>query len=164
MSTAKTIFPPVLLAALFLFGGCPRADEATGIGHEPKTSLEPRAEARAHEDGNYRGIFADGDAIQVNIEFTLRDGLVTDASFRHLRRDENYNLDATEEPYKLVVQQYHEALNHLVGKKLEDHLGDLYEPGSIVTVEVDGYSGATIRSNKLISAIRDALNRGPYSY
>lgn len=36
--------------------------------------------------------------------------------------------------------------------------------GELVTLEVDGYSGATIRANKIISAIRDALNRGPYQW
>ena len=119
---------------------------------------------QTYEDGTYRGIFADGPDIQVNVEFTLKDGVVTEASFRHLRRDENYNIDAEADPYKSVVAMYRESLDYLVGKNLQEHLRDLYTPEDIVTVEVDGYSSATIRSAKIISAIRDGLNRGVYSY
>ena len=117
-----------------------------------------------HHDGTYRGIFADGPDIQVNVQFVLEDGIVKQASFRHLRRDENYNIDAEKEPYSLVIKQYLEALAHLEGKSLSKHLSDLYSPENIVETQVDAYSSATIRSNKVVSAIRDALNRGVYSY
>ncbi len=117
-----------------------------------------------HEDGTYRGIFADGDSIQVNVEFTLEDGKITKASYRHLRRDDDYFLGAGDEPYKSVVRQYMEALDYLVGKDLEKHLPGLYSPEEIVATEVDGYTSATIRSSKIISAVRDGLNRGVYSY
>lgn len=121
------------------------------------------SEQRQHADAVYRGAFIDEGFIQVNVQFTLKDGIVKEASFRHLVGSKvDYNLDTEEEPYRSVVNQYQEALQHLVGKPLSEHLPDLYNPGSIVTREVDGYSGATIRANKIISAIRDALNRGPY--
>lgn len=123
-----------------------------------------RSEMYSHENGTYRGFFIDGDVIQVVVQFTLHDGTVTAASFRRLHRNDQYNLDTDQEPYRSVIQQYREALGYLVGKNLNQHLADLYAPGNIVTTEVDGYSGATIRSNKLISAIRDGLNRGVYSY
>ena len=117
-----------------------------------------------YEDGTYRGIFADGDAIQVNVEFTLEGGKVAEASFRHLRRDDDYFLGTEEEPYKSVVRQYQEALEHLVGKDLSVHLDDLYKPEEVVSTSVHGYTAATIRSSKIISAVRDGLNRGVYSY
>lgn len=119
---------------------------------------------RDHEDGTYRGVFIDRDKIQVNVEFALKDGIVTKASFRHLIGVDNYRLGIDEEPYRSVIQQYQEALSHLVGKSLDIHLNDLYTPEDIVTTQVDGYTAATIRSNKIISAIRDGLNRGVYSY
>ncbi len=121
-------------------------------------------DAKIQEDGVYRGVFIDGDSIQVNVEFELEDGVVKEASFRHLRRDDDYHLTAEEEPYRSVIKQYKEALEHLVGKDLEAHLKDLYEPENIVETDVDGYTSATLRSNKIVSAIRDALNRGVYSY
>lgn len=123
------------------------------------------SESRTYPDATYRGGFMDEGSIQVNLEFTLEDGVVTEASFRHLvGADPTYNLDNEEEPYKSVVAQYKEALQYLVGKPLRDHLRDLHDPASIVDLKVDGYTAATIRSNKIISAIRDALNRGPYEY
>lgn len=123
-----------------------------------------RPEQRTYEDGTYRGVYIEKDAVQVQIQFTLKEGTMTAASFRHLWQDEHYRLKTDKEPYRSVIQQYQEALDHLVGKKLAEHLADLYRPGDIVTTRVDGYSGATIRANKMISAIRDGLNRGVYSY
>ena len=128
---------------------------------EPETT----SEKRSHPDATYRGAFIDEGMIQVNLQFTLVDGVVTEASFRHLvGTNPEYSLENQQEPYRSVVAQYEEALQHLVGKPLRDHLGDLYDPGRIVTLEVDGYTGATIRSTKIISAVRDALNRGPYQF
>ncbi len=125
---------------------------------------EPFDARFSYEDGTYRGIFGDGPDIQVNVQFTLEGGVVTEASFRHLRRDKNYHKDTDIEPFASVVRQYQDALDHLVGRDLERHLRDLYAPAQIVVTEVDGYSGATIRSVKIISAIRDALGRGVYRY
>ena len=149
LSCRKIFFPALVL--LVLAG-------AFGCSHIRRQSMLPP------EDGTYRGIFADGDAIQVNVEFTLAGGKVTEASFRHLRRDDDYYLGAEREPYKSVVSQYTEALEYLVGKDIEKHLPDLYSPEDIVSTEVDGYTSATIRSSKIISAVRDGLNRGVYSY
>ena len=116
-----------------------------------------------HPDGVYRGAFIDEGAIQVNVQFELVNGVVESARFRHLVGSiPAYNMNTEEEPYRSVVGQYHEALDYLVGKPLSIYLRDLYEPGKVVRSEVDGYSGATIRANKILSAIRDALNRGPY--
>ncbi len=123
-----------------------------------------RTSSSGYEDGTYRGTFADTDAIQIAVEITLSDGIVTDARFRHLRRDDKFYLGTEEEPYASVVSQYQEALAYLVGRKLDESLERLYSPEEIVRTGVDGYSAATIRSAKIISAVRDALNRGVYRY
>ncbi len=116
-----------------------------------------------YPDGTYRGVFIDRDQVQVNVEFRLENGIMTRASFRHLYGGAKYRLGVREEPFRSVVQQYQEALDHLVGKHLTTHLADLYTPEDIITTEVDGFSAATMRSSKILSAIQDALNRGPYS-
>ncbi len=120
-------------------------------------------EARMHADGTYRGVFIDRDRIEVNVQFTLRDGVVTAASFRHLRYDDHYHLHATQPPHRDVIRQHQDALDYLVGKHLETHLPDLHQPATIIPTEVDGHTAATIRGGKIISAIRDGLNRGVYS-
>ena len=143
----------VAFASLLLVSACEPVRTFTNV------------EEFAHEDGTYRGTFVDEGLIQVNVQITLQDGVVTAASFRHLvGAVPGYHLDAEEEPFRSVVAQYEEALQYLVGKPLSDHLRDLYKPGDIVTLEVDGYSGATIRSTKILSAVRDALSRGPYQF
>ncbi len=117
-----------------------------------------------HEDGTYRGIFADKNEIQVNVEFTLKDGIVTKASFRYLKGPDKYFLETEQEPYRSVIRQYKESLEYLVGKPLAQSLSDLYHPERVVQTEVDAYTSATLRSSKIISAIRDALNRGVYRH
>jgi len=148
-------------ASMIIFGVVSSLLLAACTTPQPKTI----SEARSHPDATYRGAFIDEGIIQVNLEFTLVDGIVTEASFRHLvGAIPEYNLENQQEPYRSVVAQYEEALQHLVGKPLRDHLADLYDPGRIIALEVDGYTGATIRSTKIISAVRDALNRGPYQF
>ncbi len=116
-----------------------------------------------YEDGTYRGVFIDSGEIQVNVQFTLEDNRVTSSSFRHLAysgMDYRASDDAT---IQGLLGQHEQLLEYLEGKDIREALDDLYTPGDIVTDEIDGYSGATLRGNKIISAIRDALNRGVYS-
>lgn len=120
----------------------------------------------SHEDGTYRGIFADSGDIQVSLQFTLVDNVVTDIRFRWLfYRGIDYRTNPQNDPFILGIRQQYQALiDHLVGKDIRFALKDLYQPGDIVQWEVDGRTGATLRSSKIISAARDALNRGVYSY
>ncbi len=142
-----------MLCCAFLGAGCERPVSFMNV------------EQYRHEDGTYRGSFIDQGRIQVNVQFTLENGIVTQAEFRHLVGIvPAYDWTTDVEPYRSVIRQYDEALQYLVGKRLADHLADLYTPGPIVQTEVDGYSGATIRSGKIIAAFRDALQKGVYRY
>ncbi len=151
MNASKALTTAMLATAMGISSGC--------------TTHATRTASPAYENGTYRGAFIDEGIIQVNVQITLEDGIVTAASFRHLvGAVTEYNLDTTDEPQRSVVAQYEEALQYLVGKRLADHLDDLYRPQDVITREVDGYTQATVRANKIISAIRDALNRGIYEY
>ncbi len=141
---------------LFVAGAVAAAFWAGLRAHGPGTGRP------VHADGTYRGSCIDGDRIEISLQITLRDGIVTAAQFRHLAYGE-FRLETGQEPHRSVVAQYQEALDHLVGKPPMDALEDLYEPGSIVSGRVDGFTAATIRANKIISAVRDALNRGVYA-
>ena len=118
----------------------------------------------SYEDGTYRGVFIDNNVQQVGVEFTLKDNVVTKAGFRHLEyRRINYR--TSEDPLIQGMRgQYQQLLDYLVGKDIRTSLKDLYQSGSIVTENVDAFSGATLRAGKVISAVRDGLNRGVYSY
>lgn len=116
--------------------------------------LSLTAFAATHRDGTYRGNFLDRGENQVTVEFKLEDDIVTSAKYRGLEyRGVNY----LKEEKVAVERAKHEALlTHLVGRNIDESLDDLYNPGDIEM------AGATIRSNKVRSAIKDALNRGAY--
>ncbi|MCC5910583.1 MAG: FMN-binding protein [Clostridiaceae bacterium] len=115
-----------------------------------------------YEDGRYRGVFGDRGDQQVSIQFHLEDNVLTDLSYRHLYHSGN-DYRQIEEGHELypVVVQHQDMLDYLEGKPLEA-IFDLYTPGDFIE-DIDGFTGATIRGNKVLSAIRDGLNRGLYT-
>lgn len=118
----------------------------------------------SYEDGRYRGIYVDGDEVQVVVQFDLEDNIVESVRFRQLYYGGVDYQDSDDAAIQGMEQQHIDAFEHLIGKDIRDHLDDLYEPGELGLDDVDGFTGATIRSNKIISAVRDALNRGVYSH
>ncbi len=110
--------------------------------------------ASTYRDGTYRGNFLDRGENQVTVEFKLKDDIVTSAKYRGLTYR---GVDYLKEERVAKVRDEHEALlTHLIGKNIDESLDDLYAPEDIEM------AGATIRSNKVRSAIKDALNRGAY--
>jgi len=141
-------------------------DDATRTIHiDDKSEGNAQVNITSYKDGVYRGMFADRGDIQVSVEFKIKDNIVTEVSFRQLF----YNgMDyRTEKENALIIGlrgQHEELLNYLVGKDIRTSIEDLYSPGNIVTENVDTFTGATLRSGKIISSVRDALNRGVYKY
>ncbi|MDW7671993.1 MAG: FMN-binding protein [Bacillota bacterium] len=114
-----------------------------------------------YPDGRYRGVYSDGGNQQIGIQFNLENGNLTDLTFRYLYYANISFLDmAEDDPMYPILVQYEQALAHLEGQPLAV-IFDLYEPGEFVE-DIDTYTGATLRGNKLLSAIRDGLNRGIY--
>jgi len=118
----------------------------------------------SHEDGRYRGAYIDRDGQEVVVQFDLEDNVVTAFSFRALQYGGANYLDSDDPIISGIGEQHKQAAEHLIGQDIREALTDLYEPGDLDIDDVDGFSGATIRSNKIVSAVRDALNRGVYSY
>ncbi|MCW3489053.1 FMN-binding protein [Dethiobacter alkaliphilus] len=149
----------VSFVMLLLVGlaGCPAQDNQNGNGAtapEDNTVLN-------YDDGTYRGVFIDRDEVQVNVQFALTGNTVDEISFRHLAYGGTDYRTSEDETIQAIYQQYVEAAEHLIGNDIRETLPDLYTPDFVE--DVDGFSGATIRANKIISAVRDALNRGVYS-
>lgn len=112
----------------------------------------------AYENGTYRGAFLD--AAEVEVEFVLEDNVFQSIRFRALgHRGVNY-LKTENEVEKGLAGQYQAIIDYLVGKPLSA-IADAYTPGDIAQ-DIDGFTGATVRSAKIISAINDALARGAY--
>ena len=130
-----------------------------------KSETPQVAEKVSYEDGTYRGTFSDGGDMQVGVQFKLEKNIVKEVSIRHLEyKGTDYLKEETDETIMGLAKQYEEVLEHLVDKDIRESISELYEPENIVKEEVDGFTGATVRSSKIISATRDGLNRGVYSY
>lgn len=114
-------------------------------------------------DGRYRGSFLDKGEMQVAVQFDLRDGQLQALEYRHLAYDDiDYLALAEDAPLSPVTRQYRQVADYLTGKPLHQ-LFDLYHPEQVVA-DLDGYTGASLRTSKVISAIRDGLNRGVYQW
>ena len=117
--------------------------------------------APAYADGVYRGSYMEDGAEEVALEFTLKDGVFADISYRALSyKGEDYLAPSASAAVQAIAGQFEEMLDYLTGKPVSS-VNDLYRPGEIAS-DADAFSGATIRAPKVISAIWDALNRHAY--
>ncbi|MGN0776413.1 MAG: hypothetical protein ACI4MM_07005 [Candidatus Ventricola sp.] len=123
------------------------------------TTKLPMAEPYA--DGTYRGVYMEDGGEQVALEFTIRDNCFVEITYRTLQyRGEDYLAPDAPEPMQRIAGQFQALIDYLVGKEIAS-VNDLYRPCRIVP-DVDGFSGATIRAPKVISAIWDGLGRHAY--
>lgn len=117
--------------------------------------------ADSYADGTYRGVYMEDGGEQVALEFTIRDNRFTQIAYRTLQyRGMDYLAPDAEASMQRICSQFQALIDYLVGKEIAS-VSDLYRPGEIVP-DVDGFSGATIRAPKVISAIWDGLGRHAY--
>ncbi len=155
----------LLIMGSFLLIGCDPAEETEPVEEEPveePTEEEPDVAAPQYDDGRYRGYYQDRGEEQVGVQFDIEDGAFANITFRSLAYGGVDYLGAEEgdEPYYELTGQHEQAIEYLIGQPVED-MFDLHNPGDFVD-DIDGFTGATIRANKILSAIQDGLNRGLY--
>ena len=110
--------------------------------------------ANEYRNGVYRGTFVSGQETQVEVQFNLKDDVVSKPRFRTLfYRGKDFLKD---EKLKELKEQYQAALNYTDGKKIENALEALYTPEDIPR------AGATIRASKVRAAMQNAINSGVY--
>lgn len=133
----------------------PSSSSGTGGSNQPKQEQ--------YADGTYRGTYLDNGENQVTIEFVLADNKVQSIKFRGLNyKGIDYLSDTADATTKAIADQHQQLIDALVNKDINTELEKLYKPGDIAK-DIEGFASATLRSGKIISAIRDALNRGVYS-
>lgn len=119
-----------------------------------------------YDDGVYRGVFIDGNVQQVGVEFTLENNQVKSIKYDTLNyKDINYYSETASEKTIALRKQYEALTQYLIGKNINTHLESLRFSDLIAGNTESGsdvISGATLRSGKVISAVKDALNRGVY--
>lgn len=119
----------------------------------------------AYANGVYRGAFIDGGYQQVGVEFTVLNGKIEKIDYKVLKyKDEDY-LKSDKAIIQAMAAQYGDLLKGIIGKDVEEGIKLLHSPEKLAKdakVGTDVVTGATLRSTKVSSAIKDALIRGPY--
>ena len=115
----------------------------------------------SYADGMYRGSYMEDGGEEVALEFVLSDGCFQSVVYHTLQyKGEDYLAADALEPVRRIAQQFEALTDYLIGKPVSA-VNDLYRPGDMVS-DIDGFSGATIRAPKVISAVWDALGRHAY--
>lgn len=110
--------------------------------------------AAQYADGTYRGLYISRQDTEVEIQFDLKDDVITKATYRALFYKEH---DWLKEPeYVAKNAGYLKTLEEITGKKIQDVLPTLYNDQEIET------AGATVRKGKIRAALQYGLNLGPY--
>lgn len=162
----------LLTLSLSVFAGCTNAEneakepsEEAPIEEpteEEPTEEEPEVEDQSYLSGTYRGIFEDSGEQQVSVQFKLADGMIQDMRFRHLYyKDVNYTKLEENDPLYGILAQHIQLAEYFEGKPLSS-LVDLADTSAFID-DVDVATGATLRGNKILAAIKDGLNRGLYA-
>lgn len=113
-----------------------------------------------YADGTYKGTYEDGGVEQITVEVKIENNQFLSVEYRELNYgDQDYLEEGSAEIVNAVKEQYEQAAAYLNGKDISA-LADLYDPKGIV-IDQDAVTGPTLRTNKLISAICNALSAGP---
>lgn len=94
------------------------------------------------------------------MEFEIKDNAFVSFKFRALSFRDMSCTKSEDAAIQAVGEQYLALGDYLVGKDFSA-VKDLYTPGNIAS-DVDGFTAATIRSSKVISAVYDEVARGAY--
>lgn len=106
-------------------------------------------------DGTYRGAFISGQETQVEVQFSLKDDVISATKYRTLFYKGHDWLK--EDEFIAKNEGYLKTLKEMEGKKVQTVLPTLYNQEEIET------AGATVRKAKIRVAIQSALNLGPYA-
>lgn len=110
-------------------------------------------------DGVYRGFYNDRGIEQLSVQFELQDSHFTSVVYNAINyKDGDYLADDATDIQSQVASQYEEAAAYLIGKPF-DAVTALLDPTD-VTTDRDAVTSATLRTNKLASALMDGVNRG----
>lgn len=104
--------------------------------------------------GLYRGVFVSGQETQVEVQFNLKDDIVSNPKYRTLTyKGTDYLKEKSVADQK---ERYETILKFTDGKKFKEVLEKLYKPEEI---EV---AGASVRGTKIRAAMQNAVNSGVY--
>ncbi|MDC7955851.1 hypothetical protein PKF05_08440 [Fusobacterium simiae] len=106
-----------------------------------------------YPDGMYRGVYVSGQETQVEVQYELKDDVITKAEYRTLHYKGHDWLK--EDEYIAKNGGYMKLLERITNKKIQDVLPTMYNSEEIEA------GGATVRESKVRSALQYGLNVGP---
>lgn len=107
-----------------------------------------------YPDGTYRGVYISGQETQVEVQFNLKNDVITDAKYRTLFYKGHDWLK--EDDFIAKNDGYMKLLERITNKKIQDVMPTMYNSEEIEK------GGATVREMKVRSALQYGLNLGPF--
>ena len=115
------------------------------------TKSVPKAQ---YPDGTYRGVYISGQETQVEVQFNLKNDVITSAKYRTLFYKGHDWLK--EDEYIAKNAGYLKLLERITNQKIQDVMPTMYNSEEIEK------GGATVREMKVRSALQYGLNVGPF--
>ena len=115
------------------------------------TKSAPKAQ---YPDGTYRGLYISKQDTEVEVQFDLKDDVITKITYRALQYKGHDWLK--EDEYVAKNDGYMKLLERITNKKIQDVMPTMYNSEEIEK------GGATVREMKVRSALQYGLNLGPF--
>ena len=109
--------------------------------------------AGQYPDGMYRGVYVSGQETQIEVQYELKNDVITSIKYRTLFYKGHDWLKENE--YVAKNGGYMKLLERITNKKIQDVLPTMYNSEEIEA------GGATVRESKVRSALQYGLNVGP---
>ena len=109
--------------------------------------------AGQYPDGMYRGVYVSGQETQVEVQYELKNDVITSIKYRTLFYKGHDWIK--EDEYVAKNGGYLKLLERITNKKIQDVLPTMYNSEEIEK------GGATVRESKVRSALQYGLNVGP---
>ena len=124
------------------------------VGAVSAVAATKSAPKSQYPDGTYRGLYISGQETQVEVQFNLKNDVITDARYRTLFYKGHDWLK--EDDFIAKNDGYMKLLERITNKKIQDVMPTMYNSEEIEK------GGATVREMKVRSALQYGLNVGPF--
>ena len=113
-----------------------------------------KASKAQYPDGMYRGVYVSGQETQVEVQYELKDDVITSVKYRTLFYKGHDWLK--EDEYVAKNGGYMKLLERITNQKIQDVMPTMYNSEEIEK------GGATVREMKVRAALQYGLNIGPF--
>ena len=113
-----------------------------------------KASKAQYPDGTYRGVYISSQETQVELQFDLKNDVITSVKYRTLFYKGHDWLK--EDEYVAKNGGYMKLLERITNKKIQDVMPTMYKSEEIEK------GGATVREMKVRAALQYGLNIGPF--